>query len=101
MTEQEEIMQFYTVACTKCGEFLGSFHLGEQLPRHDCKTLAISQLEAKQEEINEEYHEHPLFNGQWHKPVWVKIWASGGTNEIEPPGDVPVTCMICGIARGY
>lgn len=55
---------------------------------------------SKQEEIGEEYHEHPFFNGSYHKAVWVQIWSGGGTNEIEAPEGVPVTCAICGRARG-
>ena len=33
-----------------------------------------------------EYHEHPFFNGQWHKAVWVKTWYSNDTN-TEPPDE--------------
>ena len=43
-------------------------------------------------------HEHPFFNGQYHEAVWVKTWASSGTND-EAPDDAPVTCAICGRAK--
>lgn len=46
-----------------------------------------------------EMHEHPVFNGCYHAPVWAKIWASTGTND-EPPEDTPITCVICGVAQG-
>ena len=46
-----------------------------------------------------EYHEHPLFNGQYHAAVWVQIWASGGTDDTEAPEGIPVTCAICGRPR--
>ena len=51
---------------------------------------------SKQEEVQPEYHEHPFFNGQRHSAVWVKTWASTGTNDIEPPNDAPVSCAVCG-----
>lgn len=50
-------------------------------------------------EIREEYHEHPCFNGQYHRAVWVQAWTTGGTNEIEAPEGTLVTCVICGRAR--
>ena len=53
---------------------------------------------TKQEEIRE-YHEHPLFNGQCHSAVWVKTWASTGTND-EAPSDAPISCAICGRLKG-
>ena len=46
----------------------------------------------------EDWHEHPWFNGTRHCAVWVKAWASTGTNGEAPP-DAPVTCAICGRAR--
>ena len=49
----------------------------------------------------EDWHEHPDFNGQWHKAVWVRIWTSTGTNNIEPPPDVPISCYICGKTNKY
>lgn len=58
-------------------------------------------MPTKQEEIRPEYHEHPLFNGQYHTAVWVRTWASNGTND-EPPDDAPVLCAICGrTPNGY
>ena len=49
---------------------------------------------AEQEEV----HEHPVFNGQYHTAVWVKTWASDGTTG-EPPLDAPVQCAICGVMK--
>ena len=46
---------------------------------------------SKQEEI----HEHPWFNGQYHTPVWVINWASSGSGDVPPEG-APVLCAICG-----
>lgn len=54
---------------------------------------------ATREEIKEEVHEDPVFNGQYHTAVWVKTWVSTGTNDIEPPEDAPVSCSICGRLR--
>jgi len=56
-------------------------------------------MQNKQEEIKEEYHEHPGFNGQWHWAVWVKTWASTGTND-DAPDDAPISCAICGRSYG-
>jgi len=56
-------------------------------------------MATKQEEIQPEYHEHPLFNGQWHKAVWVKTWSSTGTSDKEPY-DAPISCAICGRSYG-
>ncbi len=52
-------------------------------------------MATKQEEIREEYHEHPFFNWQWHWAVWVKSWAGIGTDD-EAPDDAPISCAICG-----
>ena len=52
------------------------------------------------EQITEEYHEDPVFYGRYHIAVWVQIWSSGGTNDLEAPEGVPVTCVICGKPRG-
>lgn len=30
-----------------------------------------------------------------HEHVWAQMWTSAGT-EIDPPPDVPITCLICG-----
>lgn len=66
---------------------------------------------SKQEEIREEtinmlredvsceYHEHPLFKGQYHNAVWRKTWASSGCND-EAPLDAPISCAICGRSYG-
>ncbi len=43
----------------------------------------------------EEWHEHPMFNRQYHRAVWVYQWASSGT-EDKPPEDCPIVCAICG-----
>lgn len=51
-----------------------------------------------EEKIGEEYHEHPFFNGQYHKAVWCKTWTSSGSSD-EAPNDVPITCTICGRVR--
>jgi len=56
-------------------------------------------MNNKQEEIKGEYHEHPHFNGQWHRAVWVKTWSSTGTND-EVPDDAPISCAICGRPYG-
>ena len=48
-----------------------------------------------QEELGGDYHEHPYFNGQRHRAVWVKTWSSNGTND-EAPDDAPISCAICG-----
>ena len=53
------------------------------------------------EEIREEYHEHPWFNGQRHRAVWVRTWVSAGTNEEEPPPDAPISCATCGRSYGH
>jgi len=53
----------------------------------------------KRSEIREEYHEHPYFNGQRHKAIWVKTWASDNTCE-EPPDDAPGSCATCGRSYG-
>jgi len=45
--------------------------------------------------MENEVHEHPFFNGQYHQAVWVYQWASGGTNS-EPPPDCLQICAICG-----
>ena len=55
---------------------------------------------TKKEEIREEYHEHPFFNGQWHWAVWVKTWASANTND-DAPDDAPISCAICGRSYGH
>jgi len=47
------------------------------------------------QEIKEEYHEHPLFNGQYHWAVWVQTWVSSGANDVIPY-DAPISCVICG-----
>lgn len=47
----------------------------------------------------DEYHEHPQFNGQWHQAVWVQTWVATRSNEIEAPDETPVTCAICGKVR--
>lgn len=51
------------------------------------------------EEMVGEYHEHPLFNGQYHNAVWIKTWVSDGTNN-EAPEDAPILCAICGRSYG-
>ena len=60
----------------------------------------MSQDEGtKQEEIQQEVHEHPDLNGVYPTPVWVKTWASTGTND-EAPEDAPIQCAICGKVKG-
>ena len=48
--------------------------------------------------MEDEIHEHPLFDGQYHKAIWMKKWASTGTND-KAPDDALVTCAICGKAK--
>ena len=48
--------------------------------------------------VQPEYHEHPWFNGQYHRAEWAVTWTSGGTND-EPPLDAPMICLVCG--RSY
>ena len=48
--------------------------------------------EAKKEQ---DYHEHPLFNGQYHQALWLYVWASGDTNG-EIPRDASMVCAVCG-----
>lgn len=42
------------------------------------------------------WHEHPLFNGQYHQAVWAHSWVSSGMADTEPPPDSPVICLVCG-----
>ena len=49
--------------------------------------------------MEEEYHEHPFFNDDYHKGLWVQTWASGGT-VLDAPPDAPWVCMSCGRVRG-
>ncbi len=54
----------------------------------------------KQEELREEYHEHPRFSGQYHNAVWVKTWASVDAIDTEPPANAYVSCDVCGRSYG-
>ena len=48
------------------------------------------------QQVAEDYHEHPFFNGQYHRAVWVKSWVSSGTTDVEAPDGTPIQCAICG-----
>ena len=52
----------------------------------------------EQERLNEEWHEHPLFNSQFHRAIWVKTWASGDASSKTPEG-APVSCEVCGRSK--
>ena len=56
-------------------------------------------MKPTEEQTKEEWHEHPLFNGQWHRAIWVKTWVSTGTNNICPE-DAPISCAVCGRIYG-
>ena len=47
----------------------------------------------------EEIHEHPLYNGEWHQAVWMKYWVTSGANDDGAFPPAPVYCAICGKAR--
>jgi len=47
------------------------------------------------EEIQPEWHEPNLPFSSGHWAVWVRTWASTGTDN-EAPEDAPVSCAICG-----
>ena len=47
----------------------------------------------------EEWHEHPYFNGQHHRAEWVQTWTSDRTDETEAPEGTPISCAVCGRFR--
>ena len=54
---------------------------------------------SEQKDVGVEYHEDPYFNGQYHRAVWVKSWASQNTDSEPPPG-APTVCAVCGKSKG-
>jgi len=47
----------------------------------------------------EEWHEHPLLNGSYHKAVWCYVWSSTDTVGEIPP-EAPIQCSVCGKIKG-
>lgn len=90
-----------SVRCGECGAFVSTkFQIYKGAATAifiwcgKCKRM-LTVPYRQTDKPTEEWHAHPVFNGQGHRAIWIQTWVSDGTNATCPE-DAPISCAVCG-----